>query len=82
MYFYTSPLRMGRCRGVPVEQVRLIFSEVAKHVAERLVRRAAAGGKSLEALRNPGRIWLSLSKDLQIKWIHKIWLDFIRDWAI
>jgi len=69
-------------KGVPVEQLRLAFNEVARHIAEELVRRAAAGEGSLETLRNPGKLWLELSRDLQIKWIDEIWLEFIRDWAI
>jgi len=68
--------------GVPVEQLRLAFNEAAKHVAQRLVRRLVARGRNLEALRNPGKVWLGLSRDLQIKWIHEIWLDFVRDWTI
>jgi hypothetical protein len=70
------------CKGVPVEQLRLAFNEVAKHVAEMLVRREVARGSNPEALRNPGKLWLSLSRGLQKKWIREIWLDFLRDWTI
>lgn len=75
-------LRGYRLHGVPVEQLRLAFNEASKHVAERLLERSLALGKSLYAMRNPGKSWLELSEALQKKWIYEVWLDFTRNWMI
>jgi hypothetical protein len=75
-------LRDYRRHGCPVEQLRLAFNELSKRIAERLIERSLALGKSLDVMRNPGKSWLELCRALQIKWIHEIWLDFIRDWTI
>jgi hypothetical protein len=72
-----TTLRDYRCRGIDVEGVRVVLDCVAKHEAARLVRDVLAGGgevrRKLE--RNPGRHWLQLCRDLQMVWMHELWLS-------
>jgi hypothetical protein len=75
-------LRDYKRHGLPVEQLRLAFNEPSKHLAEKLIQRSLALGKSLYVMRDPGKAWLKLAKALQVKWIHEIWLDSVRSWSI
>jgi len=62
-------------RGFAVDELRMVLDEVAKHEAEKLIRRVLRRGEPEEAKENPGKAWLQLCKDLQIKWIHELWLS-------
>jgi hypothetical protein len=64
-------LRDYRCRGID-EVLRMVLDCVAKHEATRLIRDILAGRMGREEVRqklkrNPGRPWLQLCRDLQMK---------------
>lgn len=75
-----TTLRDYRCRGIDVEGIRVVLDCVAKHEATKLIKDVLAGSRGREEVqqkfkRNPGRHWLQLCRDLQMKWIHELWLS-------
>jgi hypothetical protein len=75
-----TALRDYRYRGIDVEVVRVVLDCVAKHEVTKLMRNILAGRMGREEVRrkfkrNPGRHWLQLCRDLQMKWIYELWLS-------
>jgi len=73
-------LRDYRYRGIDVESVRVVLDCVAKYEVMKLIRDVLAGRRGREEVRqelkrNPGRRWLQLCKDLQMRWMHELWLS-------
>ncbi len=69
-------LRDYRMR-LDVDHIRIILDGIAKLKATEVIRRILTSEKEVreKVKRNPGRHWLQICKDLQIKWIHELWLS-------
>jgi len=72
-------LRDYRYGGIDVEVLRKVLDCVAKHEVMKLMRDILAGRRGEEVRRklkrNPGRHWLQLCRDLQMTWMHELWLS-------
>jgi hypothetical protein len=70
-------LKEYKYRNIDVEGIRIVLDNVAKHATAKLIRDILVGRRGKEETRqkikkNPGKHWLQLCKDLQLKWIHEL----------
>ena len=70
-------LKEYKYRNIDVEGIRIVLDIVAKHATAKLIRDILSGRRGKEETRreikkNPGKHWLQLCKDLQLKWIHEL----------
>jgi len=70
-------LKEYKYRNIDVEGIRIVLDNVAKHATAKLIKDTLSGRRGKEETRqeikkNPGKHWLQLCKDLQLKWIHEL----------
>jgi hypothetical protein len=70
-------LKEYKYRNMDVEDIRIVLDGVAKHATAKLMRDILSGKRGKEETRqkikkNPGKLWLQLCKDLQLKWIYEL----------
>jgi hypothetical protein len=75
-------LKEYRYRGIDVEGIRVVLDSVAKHTVAELIRDVLMGRRGGEEIRrmvkkNPGKHWLQICRELELKWIHELCLPML-----